>query len=86
MHNPYDGPSKKRWATHLKVVRLVNHNLPGPIKSTETGFDLQREDYMAEDQVDETLKTIVSWARYAEMFAYFACDEQSEQFSLENPH
>jgi NitT/TauT family transport system ATP-binding protein len=38
---------------------------------------------MAEDQSDETLKTIVSWARYAELFAY---DEQSETFSLENPH
>jgi NitT/TauT family transport system ATP-binding protein len=25
----------------------------------------------------------VSWARYAELFAY---DEQSETFSLENPH
>ena len=32
---------------------------------------------------DETLKTIVSWGRYAELFAY---DEQSETFSLENPH
>ena len=32
---------------------------------------------MSEDQADETLKTIV------ELFAY---DEQSEQFSLENPH
>jgi NitT/TauT family transport system ATP-binding protein len=25
----------------------------------------------------------VSWARYAELFAY---DEQAEMFSLENPH
>jgi NitT/TauT family transport system ATP-binding protein len=29
------------------------------------------------------LETIVSWGRYAELFAY---DEQSETFSLENPH
>jgi NitT/TauT family transport system ATP-binding protein len=41
------------------------------------------QNYMAEDQADETLETIVSWARYAELFAY---DEQSELFSLENPH
>ena len=41
------------------------------------------EDYMSEDYADETLKTIVSWGRYAELFAY---DEQSETFSLENQH
>ena len=41
------------------------------------------EDYMSEDDADESLRTIVSWARYAELFAY---DEQSETFSLENPH
>ena len=38
---------------------------------------------MSEEYADETLKTIVSWARYAELFAY---DEQTELFSLENPH
>ena len=37
---------------------------------------------MSEDYADETLKTVVSWGRYAELFAY---DEQSETFSLENP-
>ncbi|MBV1702299.1 MAG: AAA-associated domain-containing protein [Hyphomicrobiales bacterium] len=46
-------------------------------------FRNELEDYMSESNADETLKTIVAWARYAELFAY---DEQSEQFSLENPH
>jgi NitT/TauT family transport system ATP-binding protein len=46
-------------------------------------FRNELEDYMSEDAADETLKTIVSWGRYAELFAY---DEQSELFSLENPH
>jgi len=46
-------------------------------------FRNELEDYMSEDYADETLKTIVSWGRYAELFAY---DEQSETFSLENPH
>jgi NitT/TauT family transport system ATP-binding protein len=41
------------------------------------------QNYMAEDQADETLNTIVSWARHGKLFAY---DEQSELFSLENPH
>ena len=46
-------------------------------------FRNELEDYMSESNADETLKTIIAWARYAELFAY---DEQSEQFSLENPH
>jgi NitT/TauT family transport system ATP-binding protein len=37
---------------------------------------------MSEEQADETLKAVVSWSRFAELFAY---DEQSQQFSLENP-
>ena len=37
---------------------------------------------MSEHAAGETLKTVVSWARYAELFAY---DEQTELFSLENP-
>ena len=45
-------------------------------------FRNELEDYMSEDDADESLRTIVSWARYAELFAY---DEQSETFSLENP-
>jgi NitT/TauT family transport system ATP-binding protein len=37
---------------------------------------------MAEDAAEETLRTIISWGRYAEVFAY---DDQSQSFSLENP-
>ena len=45
-------------------------------------FRNELEDYMSEDRAAETLRTVVSWGRYAELFAY---DEQSETFSLENP-
>ena len=37
---------------------------------------------MSEQYADETLETIVSWGRYAELFAY---DEQAQAFSLEDP-
>lgn len=40
------------------------------------------EDYMSEDYADRTLKSVVNWGRYGELFAY---DETSETFSLENP-
>jgi NitT/TauT family transport system ATP-binding protein len=37
---------------------------------------------MAEDTAEETLKTIVSWARFGELFSY---DDDGAMFSLENP-
>src|SRR6266849_3782873 len=80
---------KKLFAEHLinyvPVMGLIRRVLDERPSHTapEARFRNELEDYMAEDQADETLKTIVSWARYAELFAY---DEQSELFSLENPH
>ena len=40
------------------------------------------EDHMAEDAADETLRTVVAWARFAELFSY---DDDTQMFSLENP-
>jgi NitT/TauT family transport system ATP-binding protein len=40
------------------------------------------EDYMNDEAAETTLRTIVSWGRYAEAFAY---DDEGEKFSLENP-
>ncbi|MFO1466722.1 MAG: nitrate/sulfonate/bicarbonate ABC transporter ATP-binding protein [Steroidobacteraceae bacterium] len=40
------------------------------------------EDYMTDDAAERTLRAIVSWGRYAEVFAY---DDEGEKFSLENP-
>ena len=37
---------------------------------------------MAEETAEETLKTIVSWARFGELFSY---DDERSLFSLENP-
>jgi NitT/TauT family transport system ATP-binding protein len=80
---------KKLFAEHLMnyvpVMGLIRRVLDERPSHTAPAarFRNELEDYMAEDQADETLKTIVSWARYAELFAY---DEQSETFSLENPH
>lgn len=40
------------------------------------------EDHMTEESADETLRTVVAWARFAELFSY---DDDSQMFSLENP-
>jgi len=37
---------------------------------------------MAEAAAEEALKTVVSWARFGELFSY---DDDSAMFSLENP-
>jgi NitT/TauT family transport system ATP-binding protein len=40
------------------------------------------EDFMTEEAAEQTLRAIVSWGRYAEVFAY---EDENERFSLENP-
>jgi NitT/TauT family transport system ATP-binding protein len=40
------------------------------------------EDYMSEEDAEHVLRAVVSWARYAEAFAY---DDENATFSLENP-
>jgi NitT/TauT family transport system ATP-binding protein len=40
------------------------------------------EDFMGEDDTEQTLRAIVSLARYGEVFAY---DDENASFSLENP-
>ncbi len=80
---------KKLFAEHLvayvPVIGLIRRVLDERPSHTAPAarFRNELEDYMSEDYADETLKTIVSWGRYAELFAY---DEQTELFSLENPH
>ena len=71
--------------TYVPVAGLIRRVLDERPSHTAPAarFRNELEDYMSEDYATETLKTIVSWGRYAELFAY---DEQSELFSLENPH
>ncbi|HVZ28016.1 MAG TPA: nitrate/sulfonate/bicarbonate ABC transporter ATP-binding protein [Rhizomicrobium sp.] len=65
-------------AAHIKRVldERTSHSAP------KTRFLDELEDYMAEDAAEETLKTIVSWARFGELFSY---DDDAAMFSLENP-
>jgi NitT/TauT family transport system ATP-binding protein len=65
-------------AAHIRRVldERANHRAP------RRRFVDELEDHMTEDAADETLRTVVSWARFAELFSY---DDESEIFSLENP-
>ncbi len=65
-------------AAHIKKVldERASHSAP------KTRFLDELEDHMAEDTAEETLKTVVSWARFGELFSY---DDDAALFSLENP-
>jgi NitT/TauT family transport system ATP-binding protein len=80
---------KRLFAEHLiayvpiiGLVRRVLDERPTHV-APATRFRQELEDYMSEDYADDTLKAVVSWGRYAELFAY---DEAAELFSLDNPH
>jgi NitT/TauT family transport system ATP-binding protein len=45
-------------------------------------FSDEVEDYMTPEAAESTLRAIISWGRYAELFAY---DDEKARFSLENP-
>ena len=45
-------------------------------------FSEQLADFMSDEVAEKTFRMIINWGRYAEIFAY---DEESGQFSLENP-
>jgi NitT/TauT family transport system ATP-binding protein len=40
------------------------------------------EDFMTEEAAEQTLRAIIGWGRYAEVFAY---EDESARFTLENP-
>ena len=65
-------------AAHIKRVldERAAHRAPA------SRFRDELEDYMPEELAEQTLRAIISWARYGEAFAY---DEDSGVFSLENP-
>ena len=45
-------------------------------------FSDELEDYMTPEAADGTLRAVIAWGRYAELFAY---DDEKARFSLENP-
>ncbi len=65
-------------AAHIRKVldERKSHSAP------KTRFLDELEDHMAEDAAEETLKTVVSWARFGELFSY---NDDAASFSLENP-
>ena len=65
-------------AAHIRRVLQDRANHMAP----KSRFLDELEDHMTIETAEETLRSVVAWARFAEAFAY---DDESETFSLENP-
>ncbi len=65
-------------AAHIRRVldERASHTAP------RRRFIDELEDHMTDEAAEETLKTVVSWSRFGELFSY---DDETEMFGLENP-
>ncbi len=65
-------------AAHIRRVLddRASHQAPA------SRFRDELEDFMSEPRADETMNAIVSWGRYAEVFAFH---DDEDRFSLDNP-
>jgi NitT/TauT family transport system ATP-binding protein len=77
---------KQLFAEHLvayvplaSLIKRVLDERPNH-RARATRFSEELEDFMSEDYAEETLKAVVGWCRFAELFAY---DEADQTFSLE---
>mgnify|MGYP003348712755 CR=1 FL=1 len=69
--------------THVPLVGMIrgvlderwNH------RASAVRFRDELEDHMSPDYADDTLRTVINWGRYAEIFSY---DEEAEQFNLDD--
>jgi NitT/TauT family transport system ATP-binding protein len=65
-------------AAHIRCILDERASHVAPMSR----FSDELEDYMTAEAAEQTLRAVISWARYAEIFAY---DDESAKFSLENP-
>ncbi|QRG08493.1 nitrate/sulfonate/bicarbonate ABC transporter ATP-binding protein [Xanthobacter dioxanivorans] len=79
---------KRLFAEHLiahvplaGLIRRVLDERPSH-RAPFTRFSEELEDHMSEDFAEETLRGLITWGRYGELFGY---DEHTRQFNLENP-
>src|SRR6185312_13382920 len=67
---------------HVPLVNMIRQVLDERWnhRASAVRFRDELEDHMSPDYAEDTLRTVVAWGRYAELFSY---DEEAEQFSLE---
>src|SRR5215510_9632975 len=78
---------KRLFAEHLMTyvplaahIRRILDERPSH-RAPKSRFRDELEDHMREDLVEQTLRAVIAWGRYAELFSY---KEDDEMLSLEN--
>jgi len=82
-----DGRKKlfaQHFFTYVPLAAHIKHVLDdrSSHRAPASRFRDELEDHMSEEAAEQTLRAIISWARYGEAFAY---DEDSGVLSLDNP-
>nr|WP_246805410.1 AAA-associated domain-containing protein [Mesorhizobium mediterraneum] len=79
---------KRLFAEHLiayvplaALVKRVLDERPSH-RAPFTRFSEELEDHMSEERADASLRAVIAWGRYAELFGY---NGDTKQFNLENP-
>jgi len=70
--------------TYVPIVTRIRRVLDERAAHTAPAarFREELEDYMSEQYAETTLRSVINWGRYGELFAY---DETTQIFSLDNP-
>jgi NitT/TauT family transport system ATP-binding protein len=68
---------------HVPLVKMIRQVLDERWnhRASAVRFRDELEDHMSPEYAEDTLRTVIGWGRYAELFSY---DEEAEQFSLED--
>ncbi len=70
---------------HVPLIAAIRRTLDERWnhRASAVRFREELEDHMSPGYAEDTLRTAISWGRYAELFEY---DEEAQQFSLEEDH
>jgi NitT/TauT family transport system ATP-binding protein len=69
--------------THVKLAAAIRRTLDERWnhRASAVRFRDELEDHMSPDYAEETLRAVIGWGRYAQLFSF---DEEAQQFSLED--
>jgi NitT/TauT family transport system ATP-binding protein len=69
--------------THVPLAKMIRQVLDERWnhRASAVRFRDELEDHMSPDYAADTLRTVIGWGRYAELFSY---DEEAEQFNLDD--
>jgi NitT/TauT family transport system ATP-binding protein len=65
-------------AAHIRRVLDERPNRAAP----KSRFSEELQDHMTPEAAEMTLRSVINWGRFAEIFAY---DDDTQRFTLENP-